>query len=163
MKLINKYLWLLFVCGPAVAAAPDCYPTNRGMERMQTARIVLHNAAAQAVALDAFIADDNLERASGYQYICPRVIARTAILFRWDALLHSPFHMHNVKAPLDIGFFNADGLLLQTMTMQPYEDGREILYAPMQPFQYALEARRGFFAANKLSAGAARLRLETLP
>ena len=130
---------------------------------MESARIVLLNAQRQRVELDSLIADDALERASGYQHICPEVIARTSILFRYAAPGAGRFHMRNVKAPLDIGFFDEGGVLIQSMVMRPYGDGDEILYGPMRTFQYALEARAGFFREKGLSAGASRLLLDTLP
>ncbi|MGI9309993.1 MAG: DUF192 domain-containing protein [bacterium] len=146
---------------------PDCDSSNLGMAQMQRATIALVNARGETVDVVALIADDELERASGYQHICPEVIARTAILFRFDAPRATQFHMRNVKAPLDIGFFDRAGVLIQSMLMQPYTDnrgdGEETLYAPMQPFQYALEARDGFFAEHNLLAGATTLRLRTLP
>ena len=143
-------------------AQQACDPSNRGMEQMEIANISLLNERRQPVELKSFIADDDLERASGYQYICPEVIARTAILFRYAAPTAGRFHMYNVKAPLDIGFFDEGGVLIQSMVMRPYE-GEEILYGPMRKFQYALEARLGFFKENGLSAGSSRLLLETLP
>jgi len=145
------------------AAQQGCAPSNRGMAQMQLAEISLLNAAQQRIALRAFIADEPLEMASGYQHICPEVVARTAILFRYPAPVAGRFHMHNVKAPLDIGFFDQSGLLFQAMQMHPYQDGDEILYGPMQKFQYALEARLGFFGEQNLAAGASRLLLDTLP
>ena len=145
------------------ARAQQCALATPGFAQMQAARIALINDGQSRVEFDALIADEPIEQASGYQYICPRVIARTTILFRYDAPTAGRFHMRNVNAPLDIGFFDAGGALLQTMVMQPYEDGAEILYAPMQKFQYALETRRGFFAEHALSAGNSRLLIETLP
>ena len=75
--------------------------------------------------------------------------------------IHSPlggrFHMQNVKAPLDIGFFDGAGKLIRTMVMDTYDDGNKRRYHPGQRFQYALEARVGFFNEHKLSANKARL------
>lgn len=147
----------------AAAAELDCAPTNRGMAQMQRAEIALLNARDERVTLRAFIADEPLEMAAGYQFICPEVVARTAILFRYDAPGAGRFHMHNVKAALDIAFFDAGGALFQAMAMQPYADGAEVLYGPMRKFQYALEARRGFLREKHLAAGQSRLILDSLP
>ncbi len=147
----------------AQTQAQKCSPSNRGMARMESARIALLNARRQRVVFESLIADDDLERASGFQHICPEVIARTPILFRYRAPVSTRFHMHNVKAPLEIGFFDGDGVLFQSMLMHPYADGAEILYGPMQEFQYALEARPGFFREKGLSAGSSRLLIEALP
>lgn len=141
----------------------DCDSSNHGMARMESARISLLNERGRRVEFESFIADDALERASGYQYICPRIIAHTTILFRFPAPTATRFHMHNVKAPLTIGFFDEDGVLIQSMVMHPYEGGEEILYGPMQKFQYALEARPGFFKEKGLSSGSSRLLIDALP
>jgi len=154
---------LLAVAVAARAAEPDCAATNRGLARMQSADIELLNARRERVTLRAFIADEPLEMAAGYQFICPAVVARTAILFRYAAPGAGRFHMHNVKAPLDIAFFDAGGDLFQAMQMQPYRDGAEVLYGPMRKFQYALEARRGFLREKHLTAGASKLLLDSLP
>ena len=156
----------LLLCAMAVVTdsrAQDCSVSNRGMEQMERARISLLNDHGQRIEFESFIADDSVERASGYQYICPRIIARTTILFRYPAPAVGRFHMHNVKAPLAIGFFDENGVLMQSMVMFPYHEGNEILYGPMQKFQYALEAGRGFFEEKEMSAGSSRLQLETLP
>ncbi len=144
-------------------AQSACYSSTRATEQMQRARVSLLNDRQQRIELGSLIADDDLERAGGYQHICPDVIARTSMLFRYPAPRVARFHMRNVKAPLDIGFFDQNGVLIQAMVMRPYASGEEILYGPMQAFQYALEARLGFFVEKELSAGSARLLLETLP
>lgn len=151
-----------------VWAQSDCQFSTRGLAAMQTARIALVNDQQQRITIPSHIADDATERAAGYQHICPAVIARTTILFRYSTPSAGRFHMYNVKAPLDIGFFDENGRLMQYMVMQPYaydaqNQVKEILYGPMRKFQYALEARRGFFQEKGLSAGVARLVLETLP
>lgn len=147
----------------AVAAEPDCAPTNRGLAQMQSADIELLNARRQRVTVRAFIADEPLEMAAGYQFICPEVVARTAILFRYAAPGAGRFHMHNVKAALDIAFFDARGDLFQALAMRPYRAGEATLYGPMRKFQYALEARRGFLRERHLAAGESRLILDSLP
>ena len=162
MVLCGAALFAL-ACSRLGWAQGDCHPSNRGMERMESARIALLNDRGRRIEFQSFIADDDLERASGYQYICPEIIQRTAILFRFPAPTATRFHMRNVKAPLKIGFFDGDGLLFQSMVMHPYNGGEEIVYGPMQKFQYALEVRPGFFKEKALSAGTSRLLIETLP
>ena len=157
---------VLLVGGLASAPANgalDCHDSNLGMDTMTPARIALLDAAGQRVEINTLIADTPNERASGYQHICPWVIDRTTILFWFGQPLTTRFHMNNVKAALDIGFFDADGNLLEVILMHPYTTRRQILYGPDRPFQYALEARRGFFAARKLVAGRSRLLLDELP
>jgi uncharacterized membrane protein (UPF0127 family) len=160
-------IFLLLLTGPpcigdsALAQqGQPCYPSNRGMETMESSTVVLVNDNGHKITLNSLVADDNLERASGYQYICPDVIDRTSILFRYPQPGSGRFHMHNVRAPLDIAFFDENGVLIQSARMQPYVNGEETLYGPMQAFQYALEVRAGFLAEHELSAGKSRLLLD---
>jgi len=142
---------------PAVAAEAGCQPSNRGMDNMEIREIKLLDARGKLHTMETHIADDGTERAYGYQYICEQVIDRTAILFVYRAPTNGKFHMSNVKAPLDIGFFDASGLLVNQQLMLPYVDGESTLYSPGQAFKYALEARQGYFAEHNLVAGKTRL------
>ncbi len=125
---------------------------------MHTEEVSLLNDRGQVVALQTRIADDEVERAAGYQHICENIIDSSSILFVWPKPIFTRFHMRNVKAPLDIGFFDTQGKLFSVMQMQPAgDDGDSQLYAPSQPFQYALEAGQGFFAEQNLSTQRTRL------
>lgn len=144
-------------------ATADCQPSNVGLQTMTSKTIMLDDGEGQTLNLDTLIADDSHERAMGFQHICAAVIARTTMLFRFPAPIATQFHMHNVKAPLDIGFFATNGSLIATRLMVPYGREAPVYYAPDgQPFQYALEARAGFFAAHGLRAGRSRLLLPSL-
>ena len=124
---------------------------------MHVEEISLLNDAGKIIKFESHIADNARERAEGYQHICEEVINKTSILFVYSQPVGGRFHMQNVKAPLDIGFFDRAGKLIRTMVMDTYDDGNKRLYHPRQQFQYALEARVGFFKAHMLSAGKARL------
>ena len=139
------------------AEAADCHTSNRGMDTMEVREIQLLDAGGKLHVVEAHIADDGAERGFGYQHICKRVIDRTAILFVYDSPTQGRFHMSNVKAPLDIGFFDPSGLLINQQLMTPYAEGESTLYYPGQEFQFALEARRGYFAEHNLVVGKTRL------
>ena len=64
--------------------------------------------------------------------------------------------MLNMEMPLDVGFFDRQGVLLGWRTMEP-DGGRQIHTAPA-PSLYALEMNKGWFAAHGLVPGA-RLQL----
>ena len=149
-------IWL--VDRPRVEAdAAGCQASNRGMDAMEMREIQLLDAGGKLHVVEAHIADDGTERAFGYQYICKQIIDRTAILFVYRAPIRGRFHMSNVKAPLDIGFFDASGLLIDQQLMRPYADGESTLYSPDQDFQFALEARQGYFTEHNLVVGKTRL------
>lgn len=117
---------------------------------MHTESILLINDLGAPVKLDVLVADDEFERASGFQHICPQVIDAVRILFRYDTLINVQFHMRNVQAPLDIAFFDDKGRLIKSMLMHVYSTASQPLYGPSVPFQYALEASAGWLRSNGL-------------
>ena len=130
---------------------------------MRDATIRMENQDGKIIPIETMIANDPQQRAAGYQYICPDVIARTTMLFRYAEAVSGRFHMNNVRAPLEIGFFDSDGMLMRSMVMRTYSGDHRPLYGPGVPFQYALEAPVGFFQRHGLVDGATRLMVESLP
>ena len=140
----------------------DCADSHHRMAKMQTKLIKLLDSKGKILPLQVHLADDNEKRANGYQYICKSVIDETIILFLYPVAIQARFHMRNVKTPLDIGFFDSNGLLITSMLMQTYVDGNNQLYSPGVPFQYALEAKPGFFKSHNLLDSKSRLVLASL-
>ncbi len=140
----------------------NCREMTEGMRAMHTEEVSLLNDLGQVVVFQSYVADDNTERAAGFQYICAKIIDASTILFVWPQPVSARFHMRNVEAPLDIGFFDDQGRLFSILSMQPQGDGDSGLYGPPQPFQYALEVGQGFFAGQNLSAGKSRLAIDKL-
>ncbi|WP_275096345.1 DUF192 domain-containing protein [Sedimenticola hydrogenitrophicus] len=64
--------------------------------------------------------------------------------------------MLNTRIPLDVGFFDDQGVLRAVVSMQP--DGGKQLYHSPPDTRYALEMNRGWFARYALAPGA-RLKL----
>ena len=143
-------------------ASAGCKPSLERLAKMNTEQISLRNDAGRVIKITAYIADDNNKRAEGYQHICEDIINTTQMLFVYRQPIGGRFHMQNVQAPLDIGFFDSTGRLLSTMVMDTYADGNSRLYDPGQQFQYALEASVGFFNEHKLSVGKSRLILSSV-
>ncbi len=143
----------------------DCRQSNEGMDSMEVQQISLLNGRGKRFSITAHIADDAAERAAGYQHICPTVIEQTFILFAYQKPIAGKFHMNNVKAPLDIAFFDQKGVLISVQTMLTYDTSGDIsspLYHPNQPFQFALEARAGFLSENNFTEGLSRLMLYSI-
>lgn len=140
------------------ASARDCVEATPQWKSMEESAVTLERGDGTGLTITARVADDWNERAAGYQHICPRVIEESYVLFVFEREIASRFHMNNVHGDLDIGFFAADGTLVDVLRMQaPAAGERSRLYGPSRPFRYALEAAPGFFAASALEAGAARL------
>ncbi len=151
---------LFFINGLETSA--QCQDSIERLSKMHVEEISLLNDSGKIIKLESHIANDNRERADGYQHICEEVINKTNILFVYSQPVGGRFHMQNVRVPLDIGFFDGAGKLIRTMVMDTYDDGNKRLYHPGQQFQYALEARVGFFNEHKLSEGKARLVVQSV-
>ena len=105
------------------------------------------------------IADDSSERSAGFQYICPEIIDTSSILFVYEQPVLTRFHMFNVRADLDIGFFDEYGKLNALIHMKPQKrtDPESVTYGAAKEFKYALETRAGFFEENGLTPGSTTL------
>lgn len=131
--------------------ATECAHSTTALESMQQQEITLINDRGDELLLSSLIADSDLERAGGFQHVCPYVIERSLILFVYNAEIGGRFHMRNVHAPLDIAFFDGAGKLIHTESMQVYNALSEPLYGSDRPFQFALEAKQGFFNTHYIS------------
>ena len=134
--------------------------TTPDFDRMQVKPVALIDDLGQQVSFDMRIADDVAEQEAGFQYIGRAVLEQTLILFAFSSEFQARFHMRHVVAPLDIAFVKADGSIIdiETMVPDPTTAGPyQHLYGPDQPFQYAIEAREGFFKEHHISVGKAKL------
>ncbi len=154
---ITAILLLIKLWSNGWEVSAQCRASVERLSNMNVEQISLLNDAGKIIKFQSYIADDNNERADGYQHICEDVINKTHILFVFPQPIKGRFHMKNVKAALDIGFFDSAGRLISTMVMDTYDDGNSRLYHPGQRFQYALESRVGFFSEHQLSVDKARL------
>ena len=143
-------------------AVADCSQSEILMSEMQVDEISVTNDSGKIVNFNSHIADNPKKRANGYQHICAEVINKSTILFVYAVPSNGRFHMNNVEAPLDIGFFDDKGKLVRTMVMNTYADGNNKLYGPGMPFQYALEARVGFFDDKEISEKNSRLLVHSI-
>ena len=68
------------------------------------------------------------------------------MLFTFTGERDRSFWMKDTLIPLDIAFFDADGLLVSVTSMEPCLDGDCPTYPSNGPAQFALEVPRGVFA-----------------
>jgi uncharacterized membrane protein (UPF0127 family) len=76
------------------------------------------------------------------------------MLFVFGGTTHSSFTMSSVPVPLDIGFYDASGLPVDRLVMQPCPDrsvGECPSYRSRGPFDYALETLEGELPDGGLS------------
>ncbi len=62
------------------------------------------------------------------------------------------FWMHNTLTPLDIGFFDTDGVLREIYPMQPFDD--TTVSSRSRDIKYDLEMNQGWFGRNGVKPGA---------
>lgn len=147
-------LWLSVLASP-LAVAAQCRDDTPEIRRMKETTLTLHGTEGTGFLL-ARIADSRDERSAGFQHLCPQSFGTTAILFVFEDDIRALFHMHNVHAPLDIAFIDAEGTVLETMRMELYDEHapHHPLYGAARPFRYALETGAGRMADLGLAPGA---------
>lgn len=140
-------------------AAADCQRTTSALDAMAEAELVMAGPGQRAVRLAVRVADDQRERAAGFQHICPETIDSTAIYFEFGRPRQPNFHMRNVKAPLDIAFIDAAGVIVSIQRMEPYVLGAQQhrTWGPGVAVAAALEARAGYFADARITEGEWRI------
>jgi uncharacterized membrane protein (UPF0127 family) len=77
------------------------------------------------------------------------------MLFVYAANTDAQFTMAGTPLPLDIGWYAADGSLVDRTTMQPCREGNDTdcpLYASKGPFRYVLETQAGHGSAAPIGA-----------
>ena len=144
---------LLLPAGGARAENPACPRWRTAFAGMPIAMVTVQ-IGAKTVALRVKSADTSERQAGGFQCATPEEIRRNLILFDFGSEIVTQFHMQNVPAALDIAFVKADGRIFSILRMEPSPSQ---LYGPMGPFRYALEARAGFYEAQGIRQGEARL------
>ncbi len=77
----------------------------------------------------------------------------SGMLFVFPRSKRMSFWMRNTAIPLDIGFFDADGILREIHELEPFEE-RPVV-SKSDELQYALEVNRGWFAAHGVAINAA--------
>ncbi len=74
------------------------------------------------------------------------------MLFLYPAPRRMSFWMRNTFIPLDIGFFDPAGVLIEVRAMYPHVE--DPVASASENIQYALEMNKGWFAARGVAAGA---------
>ncbi len=70
------------------------------------------------------------------------------MLFVFPRASQQAFWMKNTLIPLDVGFFDEQGFLIEVFTMMPDDGART--YPSSEPALYALEMKAGWFAKRGL-------------
>lgn len=74
------------------------------------------------------------------------------MIFVYDATQQMNFWMRNTPTPLDIGFFDAKGVLQEIYPLHPFDE--RTVMSRSADLKFALETNQGWFAANGVKPGA---------
>ncbi|MEM8867728.1 MAG: DUF192 domain-containing protein [Verrucomicrobiota bacterium] len=74
------------------------------------------------------------------------------MLFIFDRSRRQDFWMRNTPLPLDIGYFDASGTLIEVHQLYPYDE--TAVSSRSQQILIALEMSQGWFSQNKIKPGA---------
>jgi uncharacterized membrane protein (UPF0127 family) len=75
------------------------------------------------------------------------------MLFVFPHAQNAPFWMKDTRIPLDAGFLDTQGRLLEVISMPPCTRDPCPLYAPHSAYRYVLEMRAGWFTEHGLRPG----------
>jgi hypothetical protein len=133
--------------GSVAAALDDATPSDEPFVDLTATTIRVGGRSLEVV-----LADEGDER---YQGLRERddIGAYDGMLFVFDGATSTSFTMSTVPVPLEIGFYDADGRVVNRLLMQPCPDvqARCPLYEPKGPFTYALETLKGDLPDGDLS------------
>ena len=130
---------------PTTSPAPSGSPTAA----LPTTTITFTNINGQNVRLTVEIADDPAERTRGLMFR-ESLPEDAGMLFVHEDDTEAGFWMKDTAVPLSIAFVSAAGVILHIEDMEPLTV--KLHYSP-QPFRYAVEANRGWFARNGIGVG----------
>lgn len=104
---------------------------------------------------EAYVADEEGKRAQGLMFI-KNLPENTGMLFVFESEQPLGFWMKNTLIPLNIGFFNAKGELVDAQEMKPAESLLSLdipSYKSRVNGTFALEMNRGWFEKHKIKLG----------
>lgn len=82
-----------------------------------------------------------------------RLMPNHGMLFVFPRMQDGAFWMKDTRIPLDAGFLDAQGRLLDVISMPPCTHDPCPLYAPASAYRYVLEMRAGWFADARVHPG----------
>ncbi len=136
-------------------AQVDCETDNVRLQSMPLIDVTLIREDGSRYTMPAKLADNNPNRAAGFQGVCESTIESMPILFVFEREALPNFHMNNVVASIDIAFIDKSGDVESIQSMKPYSliELKKKLYSPKRPVLYALEVHKGFFDQHDISLG----------
>ena len=106
------------------------------------------------VAVDLLVAENDEQRAYGLSFR-RRLAAERGMVFLFPSDTSGQFWMKNTLIPLSIAFFDAQGVIVDILDMEPCLEEQEPCptYGPSVPYRGALEVNQGAFGAWQVEVG----------
>ena len=104
------------------------------------------------ISIVAEIADEPSERQKGLMFR-DHLADGNGMIFVFEEEKPRSFWMKNTLIPLDILYFDASGVLVSALTMQPCTADPCMSYPSNASAQYALEVNEGFIKKYNISVG----------
>lgn len=138
---------------PSPSAAPSASSPLQPSEGFDTAEITLADGDEQ-VSMPVWVATDAAARRRGLMGR-ESLPADAGMLFVFETPTIGGFWMKNTLIPLSIAFIDEDGQVLQVLDMEPCTADPCEIYTPdpARPYQYAVEANRGYFDDRGIARG----------
>lgn len=152
LSVLILLLVSLLVPAASTIAAAECPLPRQATFKTGTVTITQGTRVAR---LQVEVADTADARAQGL--MCrTRLDASAGMLFVFDEAARGSFWMKNTLIPLSIAFIDARWQIveIQDMDVEPDPGNPVAYYSPSKPYRYALEVNRGFFARQRITAGA---------
>ena len=138
MKYVFILSLFLLACSPA---APE------GL-----AKLTLTSPDGSAIVLQVEVADEVDEQEQGLMNRT-ELGADRGMLFVFPEAEEQRFWMKNTLIPLDILFFNQDGVFVSSQSMEPCRNDPCQIYGSEGGAKYALEVRTGFVEQYSIERG----------
>lgn len=114
--------------------------------------VVFTSSAGQRSTLQVEVADDEEERAQGLMGV-PSLPDGTGMAFVFDEPSSGSFWMKDTLIPLSIAFVDAEGTIVGIREMAPCDADPCPTYGVDRGYSMAVEANRGYFAAENIKSG----------
>lgn len=124
---------------------------SRAFRAMPSGSIQVVNDLGNTVTLNLKVADTPAARTAGFKGSGTATIANNAILMVYTADSAERHSVQNVKAPLEIGFFRANGELIQITTTRLGATTTYGTTGTANRYRYVIMAPVGYFARNNIS------------
>lgn len=158
-KINSLFISYLFVFFCSLLFAKGVYGLGfKKTERSDASLLKIYPQQTVKLAgktLKVYVARTDFEHSQGLMFV-EKLPEDTGMLFIFSGEATRSFWMKNTKLNLDIGFFDAQGVLKDIQQMEAgfgKADSGLPSYASRSPAQYALELEQGWFKKNGVKLG----------